>query len=238
MANKINSRAVVKKNRLNQPADAQEHLKLLQQQHQEPALNIETLGQHFEMNKQKVLMQKNNYDVRISELVKNNEELQANITERFNELAIMTRHAEHLSHNLRHKEQQLHHAKVRVKKLKESVSWKLTAPIRALGRIFKRTPKIKPAKMINIEHIATSGLFDEVWYQNNYPEVRKSGLCAIEHYIKIGANKGYNPSESFDTCWYLKNYEDVEQSAINPLLHYILFGKLEQRHCLSDNMRK
>lgn len=119
------------------------------------------------------------------------------------------------------------------------MSWKLTAPVRALGRTFKENPTATPAvSMSNAERIAASGLFDELWYLHRYPEVAGSGLSAIEHFIQVGADKGYSPSALFDTRWYLQTYADVAQGSINPLLHYILHGKAEQRHCLPDNTRK
>ncbi len=176
---------------------------------------------------------------RATELVKQKEALEANIGERFRELAIMTRHTEQLTRELQQKELQLQKAKDRAQNLKQTVSWKLTAPVRALGRTFKESPTATPSvSMSNAERIAASGLFDELWYLHRYPEVADSGLSAIEHFIQIGANKGYSPSALFDTRWYLQTYADVAQGAINPLLHYILHGKAEQRHCLPDNMRK
>ncbi len=176
---------------------------------------------------------------RASELVKQNEALEANIGERFRELATMTRRLEQVTRELHLKEQQLQKAKERAQNLKQTVSWKLTAPVRALGRTFKESPTATPSvSMSNAERIAASGLFDELWYLHRYPEVANSGLSAIEHFIQIGANKGYSPSALFDTRWYLQTYADVAQGAINPLLHYILHGKAEQRHCLPDNMRK
>ncbi|MGO0616023.1 class I SAM-dependent methyltransferase [Leclercia adecarboxylata] len=176
---------------------------------------------------------------RASELVKQNEALEANIGERFRELATMTRHLEQVTRELHLKEQQLQKAKERAQNLKQTVSWKLTAPVRALGRTFKESPTASPSiSMSNAERIAASGLFDEPWYLHRYPEVADSGLSAIEHFIQLGANKGYSPSEQFDTRWYLHTYADVAQGTINPLLHYILHGKAEQRHCLPDNMRK
>ncbi len=176
---------------------------------------------------------------RVSELAKQNESLEANISERFRELAIMARHTEQLTRELQQKEQQLQKAKDRAQNLKQTVSWKLTAPVRALGRTFKDGPTTtQTVSVSNAERIAASGLFDELWYLHRYPEVAESGLSAIEHFIQIGADKGYSPSALFDTRWYLQNYADVAQGSINPLLHYILHGKAEQRHCLPDNMRK
>jgi len=176
---------------------------------------------------------------RVSELVMQNEALEANIGERFRELAIMARHTEQLTRELQQKEQQLQKAKDRAQNLKQTVSWKLTAPVRALGRTFKDSPTTTPTVSVsNAERIAASGLFDELWYLHRYPEVADTGLSAIEHFIQIGADKGYSPSALFDTRWYLQTYADVAQGSINPLLHYILHGKAEQRHCLPDNMRK
>jgi len=86
--------------------------------------------------------------------------------------------------------------------------------------------------MSTIEQIAYSGLFDEHWYREQYPDVANSSLSPIEHYLEMGAEQGYNPSPEFDTRWYINTYPDVAQSAINPLLHYIMHGQAEQRHCL------
>ena len=37
-----------------------------------------------------------------------------------------------------------------------------------------------------------------------YPEVAASGLDPIEHYLQIGAAKGYDPSPLFDTGYYAR----------------------------------
>ncbi|MCU6669513.1 class I SAM-dependent methyltransferase [Enterobacteriaceae bacterium H4N4] len=184
------------------------------------------------------LQQAAQLNVHISEMDQRSEEMEANVAERFRELAIMTRHTEQLTRELQQKELQLQKAKDRAQSLKQTVSWKLTAPVRALARPFKESPKNTLTTVSNAERIATSGLFDELWYQHRYPEVADSGLSAIEHFIQIGADKGYSPSELFDTRWYIQTYADVAEGTINPLLHYILHGKAEQRHCLPDNMRK
>ncbi|EPA8051465.1 class I SAM-dependent methyltransferase [Escherichia coli] len=172
----------------------------------------------------------------VRELTTLNGRLEANIAERFQELAVMTRHMEQLSCELKQKERQLNRAKERAQNLKRTVSWKITAPVRALGRTFKEeTPSRTTATESAAERIAASGLFDELWYQHRYPEVADTGLSALEHFISVGADKGYSPSEQFDTRWYLQTYPDVAQGGINPLLHYIMYGKFEQRSCLPVN---
>ncbi|MFZ3620351.1 class I SAM-dependent methyltransferase [Leclercia barmai] len=197
------------------------------------------LQQQLTTLKQQATQQQAQLGSRINDLVKQNEALESSVSERFRELATMTRHTEQLTRELQQKEQQLQKAKDRAQNLKQTVSWKLTAPVRALGRTFKENPTATPAvSMSNAERIAASGLFDELWYSHRYPEVADSGLSALEHFIQIGADKGYSPSALFDTRWYLQTYADVAQGSINPLLHYILHGKAEQRHCLPDNTRK
>jgi hypothetical protein len=69
--------------------------------------------------------------------------------------------------------------------------------------------------------IARSGLFDEGWYKENYPDVGAAGVDPIEHYLSCGADEGRNPSPSFNTLWYLSNNPDAGAEGQNPLLHYI-----------------
>lgn len=168
-------------------------------------------------------------------LAEHNHQLEACIRERFHELAAMTRHADNLTRELERKEQLVQQARERTQRLKKSVSWKLTAPVRAIARSFQNKGEPSSSRMSESELIANSGLFDERWYREHYPEVANNSLSAIEHYLELGAEQGYNPSPEFDTRWYINTYPDVAQSAINPLIHYIMHGKAEQRHCLATN---
>jgi len=77
--------------------------------------------------------------------------------------------------------------------------------------------------------IRLSGLFDERWYLETYPDVAQANLDPVEHYMKFGAVESRNPSALFDSRWYLENYPDVAQAGFNPLAHYVLFGRREGR---------
>lgn len=77
--------------------------------------------------------------------------------------------------------------------------------------------------------IRLSGLFDESWYLEAYPDVAQSGLDPVEHYLRFGAAEARNPSALFDSRWYLAAYPDVAEAGVNPLVHYILFGRDEGR---------
>lgn len=80
-----------------------------------------------------------------------------------------------------------------------------------------------------IELIRRSGLFDEAWYLAEYPDVEALEMDAVEHYLRLGARMGRNPSVRFDTEWYLERYPDVLAANVNPLLHYMQWGMAEGR---------
>jgi hypothetical protein len=52
--------------------------------------------------------------------------------------------------------------------------------------------------------IRNSGLFDADFYRARYPDVADSGLDPVDHYLQVGAAKGYDPSPLFDTGYYAR----------------------------------
>ncbi len=91
--------------------------------------------------------------------------------------------------------------------------------------------KKKTAKKLKrkIALIRRSNLFDEQWYLKEYPDVARSGMDPVRHYIKFGVEEGRDPSLAFGTRYYQYNNPDVSDAAINPLIHYISHGKEEGR---------
>lgn len=83
---------------------------------------------------------------------------------------------------------------------------------------------IEPAK-----RLLDSRLFDAEWYVREYPDVAKSGLSPVEHYLRIGSVLGRSPGPEFDAAWYLSKYPDVAAAAVDPLLHYLDHGQHEGR---------
>lgn len=86
--------------------------------------------------------------------------------------------------------------------------------------------------------IKKSGLFDEEFYINSCPDIKKYGWDCYDHYVHIGVYQNYNPNNHFDSKWYLENYPDVKEQKINPFLHYILWGKDEGRYESSIDKNK
>ena len=97
---------------------------------------------------------------------------------------------------------------------------------KSLGLI--RTKKFEQIVLFN--KIRSSGLFDEQWYLQKYPDVKQSKINPIHHYLTFGWREGRNPSTNFNNNAYLTDYPDVASANICPLLHYINCGKLEGRY--------
>ncbi len=71
--------------------------------------------------------------------------------------------------------------------------------------------------------IDDSGFFYPNWYKKEYL-TDKFVPDLLDHYLKIGYKKGYNPNPNFDIMWYTKQHKDIERLDINPLLHYVDIG--------------
>ncbi len=69
--------------------------------------------------------------------------------------------------------------------------------------------------------IALSGLFDESWYVQKYPDVALSGHLPLYHWMSIGWREGRKPHPLFETGWYLSQDPEIVDSGLNPLLHYL-----------------
>ena len=80
-----------------------------------------------------------------------------------------------------------------------------------------------------IRIIKESGFFDIDFYYESYPDVKNTGVDALEHYYFNGWKEGRNPSSDFDTNFYLNNYLDIKECKVNPLYHFVAFGKNEGR---------
>lgn len=126
-------------------------------------------------------------------------------------------------------QKQLDKANTRLESLTQSLSWRATAPARALGKPFRKaSPEARSIKN-QVEVIRQAKALDTQWYTQTYPDVAQNGADPIEHFVRFGAAENRNPSPEFDTAWYKASYPDVVSAELNPLVHYIKFGKEEGR---------
>jgi hypothetical protein len=100
---------------------------------------------------------------------------------------------------------------------------------------------INPEKLLNDQEqarliIAESELFDAVWYQNHYDDLKNLEIDFAEHYLKFGWKQGKAPSLRFSSNLYIRLHADVAKLTINPLVHYEKVGKAEGRITLPYNI--
>ena len=114
-------------------------------------------------------------------------------------------------------------------KLKQSVSWKITTPIRAIAKPFKKLSKEKTNIEAQIKLLKSCELFDEEWYTTRNEDIVNNGFNPVEHYVRFGAAEGRDPSPVFSTRRYLENNPDVADAGMNPLVHYAKYGMAEKR---------
>ncbi|MFV0359867.1 glycosyltransferase family 2 protein [Tropicimonas sp.] len=61
--------------------------------------------------------------------------------------------------------------------------------------------------------------FDMTWYRRRYPDVDRTRIDPVEHFLRFGAMLRRDPGPDFDTGFYLDTYE-VRHESGNPLLDY------------------
>ena len=89
--------------------------------------------------------------------------------------------------------------------------------------------KIHRRELSDAELLRESDLFDEAYYLEHNPALRKQGKDAVTHYLKRGGFNGKDPSADFSSRAYLQRNADVAAAKINPLVHYLRVGKAEGR---------
>ncbi|HCR96567.1 MULTISPECIES: glycosyltransferase family 2 protein [Halomonas] len=77
--------------------------------------------------------------------------------------------------------------------------------------------------------LLNSGLFDENWYVQRYPDAALSQLSPLDHFVNYGWVLGRCPGPNFDPEFYRQTYPDVQASGEDPLVHYLTYGKAEGR---------
>ncbi|MGE8043363.1 CDP-glycerol glycerophosphotransferase family protein [Pseudomonas monteilii] len=70
-----------------------------------------------------------------------------------------------------------------------------------------------------IKLLASSGLFDDDFYNESYPDVKASGIPPVDHYVLYGAQEGRLPRRDFDPVSY--NKQHPESVGKNAFVHFI-----------------
>lgn len=76
--------------------------------------------------------------------------------------------------------------------------------------------------------------FDPAYYLQANPDVAKSGIDPLTHFLEFGWREGRDPSPRFSVRGYLDTNPDVAEAGINPLIHYLKAGRREGRQTSLD----
>lgn len=182
----------------------------------------------------------NTNDLKVKALEVKNKELEKELQDRFDEIAVLTNMLQEVKEKIDYRAI-ISNLKNDLNKLRNELEYKnsLIYDIREE----KSTITFRRRKSLiqyfknkrNIYLLKNSGMFDSEWYLLNYQDVAKDSYYQkkpLEHFLIHGAYDMRNPSNRFDTEFYIKEYPDVASSNLNPLLHYVLFGNKEGRKCL------
>ncbi|UYO73873.1 hypothetical protein M0220_13445 [Halomonas qinghailakensis] len=215
-------------------ARRESQLKYSEQQHQH------SVNAHHASQKENLLLQRRLAKLReiMEGLERSNKVLNGNMSEVKNQLAAARKHQSDWEYKYQQAEREgalalasanrrIYDLNKELNSITKSPRWKLVSPLNSHG---KKNKKVRAEQLQQQKkQVANSGLFDAEWYLQAYPDIAEAAIDPIEHYLKMGAYEGRNPSEVFDTSWYLLYYQDVTNSGLNPLVHYIRYGQKENR---------
>lgn len=77
--------------------------------------------------------------------------------------------------------------------------------------------------------VVVSKEFNESYYLEQYPDVKESGVKAIEHFLICGFYEGRNPNSYFSTSYYAAQNNDILNDNENPFYHYLTVGRVQGR---------
>jgi hypothetical protein len=120
-------------------------------------------------------------------------------------------------------------AERRLGRVTASLTWRMTAPLRAAWRWIRQRGHAGDARRDEVDAIRASDLFDARWYLERNPDVSQHGIDAALHYLNHGALERRDPGPAFDTAFYVASNPDVAAAGENPLLHFIRHGCHEGR---------
>ncbi len=72
--------------------------------------------------------------------------------------------------------------------------------------------------------------FDADQYLSSHPDVARSGVDPVIHFLLRGNREYRDPGPAFKTRFYLGRYPEIAAARVNGLLHFVLFGKKEGRN--------
>ena len=79
------------------------------------------------------------------------------------------------------------------------------------------------------EYRIVSTALDQAFYRTVYPDLNRSDVDPIRHYLESGWREGRDPAPWFSVRGYLARNPDIAQGGLEPLTHYLMHGGPEGR---------
>jgi Glycosyl transferases group 1 len=79
------------------------------------------------------------------------------------------------------------------------------------------------------ERVLAETEFDAAFYLAASPDVAKTGIDPLDHFLAGGWREGRDPNPNFSVKDYLESYPDIAAADINPFIHYLRAGRAEGR---------
>ncbi|OFC70107.1 hypothetical protein [Alteromonas confluentis] len=89
------------------------------------------------------------------------------------------------------------------------------------NRLYESNKKYKSEISLKIDELKKSGVFNEEWYRENYPDLNQSVSDLAKHYLLNGIYENRSPSKSFNTLDFICLNPELTRSEIEPIFHYI-----------------
>ncbi|MBO6728440.1 MAG: hypothetical protein JJ910_01790 [Maricaulis sp.] len=105
-------------------------------------------------------------------------------------------------------------------------------PIQKIGAFIERL-RARASRNSDLDLIRQSGLFDEKWYVNRFPDVDPEQIDPVMHYLVHGGTEGRPSGPDFDSTAYFALNPDLEGLGLNPVVHYLRKGLSEGRPALN-----
>nr|MEA2799504.1 hypothetical protein [Phenylobacterium sp.] len=79
------------------------------------------------------------------------------------------------------------------------------------------------------ERVLAATEFDAAFYLEACPDVAKTGVDPLDHFLASGWREGRDPNASFSVKDYLETYPDIAAADLNPFVHFLSAGRAEGR---------
>ncbi|MCB1540521.1 MAG: glycosyltransferase [Rhodoblastus sp.] len=76
-------------------------------------------------------------------------------------------------------------------------------------------------RRVSVRQVRASGLFDPVWYLENYPDVRTAGIDPALHFARYGHREGRSPGPNFDSARYRAERPELDATGLSAFEHFM-----------------